>query len=186
MEDHAIIELYWAREEQAIAETEKKYGAYCRTIAQNILRDQQDTEECLNDTWMKTWNSLPPQRPHVFPVYLGTITRNLCLNRLRSASAQKRGANKLNMAYEELQESVPAAGSVEDAVSARELGRLLDRFLRTLSEKECCIFLRRYWYMDTLSQIARRCHMTDGGVKATLHRTRKKLKAYLEQEGYDL
>ena len=186
MEDQAIIDLYWAREEQAITETEKKYGAYCRSIARNILHNQADTEECLNDTWMKTWNSLPPQRPHVFPVYLGTITRNLSLNRIRYASAGKRGANTLELAYEELQESVPANSSVEEVVSARELGRKLDRFLRTLPEKECAIFLRRYWYMDTNAQIAKRYRMTAGGIKASLHRTRKKLKAYLEQEGYDL
>lgn len=184
MDDKAIIDLYWAREERAITETEKKYGAYCRSIARNILRDRADQEECLNDTWLQTWNSLPPQRPHVFPVYLGSITRNLSLNRIRRASAQKRGGNRPELAYEELQESVPAALSVEEQVAARELGRVLDRFLRTLPEKECCIFLRRYWYMDSNLQIAQRYHMTEGGVKASLHRTRKKLKAHLEQEGY--
>ena len=186
MDDQAIINLFWAREEQAITETEKKYGSYCRSIARNILRSVSDQEECLNDTWLQPWNSLPPQRPSVFPVYLGTITRNLSLNRIRHASAQKRGANKLELAYEELQESVPANSTVEEQVAARELGRKLDSFLRNLSQKECCIFLRRYWYMDTIAQIARRYHMTEGGVKASLHRTRKKLKAYLEQEGYDL
>lgn len=186
MDDQTIINLFWAREEQAITETEKKYGPYCRSIARNILRNVSDQEECLNDTWLHTWNSLPPQRPSVFPVYLGTITRNLSLNRIRHASAQKRGANRLELAYEELQESVPAGSTVEEQVATRELGRKLDRFLRNLPQKDCCIFLRRYWYMDTNSQIAQRYHMTEGGIKANLYRTRKKLKAYLEQEGYDL
>ena len=185
MDDQTIMDLYWERKEQAIAETEKKYGAYCRSIAWNILQDHRDAEECLSDTWMKLWNTLPPQRPHVFPAYLGTITRNLSLNRLRLASAQKRSVRGLELSYEELQQSVPDGCSVELQVEARELGRSLDRFLRTLQKKECCIFLRRYWYMDSHRQIADRYHMTEGAVKSNLHRTRKKLKAYLEQEGFD-
>lgn len=186
MDDQTIMDLYWARSEQAIDETKKKYGTYCRSIAWNILRDTRDTEECLNDTWLRTWNSLPPQRPQVFSAYLGTIVRNLSLNQLRLASAQKRNTGRLELSYEELQESVPDGCTAEAQVEARELGRSIDRFLRTLPDRERCIFLRRYWYMDSHRQIARRCHMTEGGVKANLHRTRKKLKAYLTQEGYDL
>lgn len=185
MEDSTIIDLFWARSEDAIRETERKYGSYCRSIAWNILHNRADTDECLNDTWLHTWNALPPQRPQVFPIYLGTITRNLSLNRLRKAAAQKRGSNRLELAYEELQESVPAKNAVEEQIAARELGRELDRFLRSLPEKDCSMFLRRYWYMDSLSQIANRYHMTEGCVKTRLHRIRKKLKAYLEQEGYE-
>lgn len=186
MEDQAIVELYWARKEQAIRETEKKYGTYCRAIAWNILQDRRDTEECLNDTWMKTWTSIPPQRPVILSAYLGTITRNLSLNRLRTAAAQKRNAGSLERSYEELQESIPDGCSAEAQVNLRELGRSIDCFLRSLPQRDCCIFLRRYWYMDTNLQIARRYHMTEGSVKANLHRTRKKLKAYLAQEGYDV
>lgn len=186
MEDHAIIDLYWARNEQALTETENKYGNYCRSISSNILHDHADVEECMNDMLLQAWNSLPPQRPHVFPVYLGTIIRNLSLNRLRRASAKKRGSNLPELAYEELQESVPSTCTVEEQISARELGRALDRFLRTIPEKDCCIFLRRYWYLDTHGQIATRMRMTEGGVKVNLHRTRKKLRAYLAQEGYDI
>ncbi len=184
MEDHAIIDLYWTRNEQAIAETEKKYSGYCRSIAWNILRDYRDAEECLSDTWMKLWNIIPPQRPHVFPAFLGTITRNLALNRLRMATAKKRTACGLELSYEELQESVPAGSSAEEQVETRELGRSLDKFLRTLPGRECSIFLRRYWYMDTHAQIAQRYRMTSGSVKAILHRIRKKLKTHLEREGY--
>ena len=186
MDDQAIIDLYWAREERAIEETTQKYGGSCRSIAQNILGNRSDTEECLNDTWLQTWNSLPPQRPAILPVYLGTITRNLSLNRCRRANAQKRGRGVPELAYEELQESVPDGTTVEQQVNARELGRALDRFLRTLPQKDACIFLRRYWYMDPNVQIARRYGMTEGGVKTNLHRTRKKLKTYLQQEGYAL
>jgi len=186
MDDQGIMNLYWARDEQAIHETEIKYAAYCRSIAWNILRDRRDTEECLSDTWMKVWNSIPPQRPNVFLAYLGTITRNLALNRIRLASAKKRAASGLELSYEELQESVPDGSSAETWVEARELGRSLDRFLRSLPQKDCCIFLRRYWYMDTNRQIAHRYHMPEGSVKANLPRTSKKLKAYLEREGYGL
>ncbi len=184
MDDQAIIDLYWARAEQAIAETEKKYGAYCQSIAWNILRNCQDTEECVNDTWMRTWNSLPPQRPSIFPAYLGTITRNLSLTLIRSSTRQKRSPRGLELSYEELEEGVPDSCSVEAAVDARELGRHIDRFLRSLSEKDRCIFLRRYWYMDTHRQIAHRYHMTEGSVKSKLHKIRNKLKLYLQQEGY--
>jgi len=184
MDDQKIIDLYWAREERAVQETERKYGVYCRAIAWNILRDRSDTEECVNDTWMKTWNSLPPQRPAVFSAYLGTITRNLSLNRVRLASARKRSAEDLVLSYDELQESVPDGCSVEKQVDARELGRVIDRFLRTQPQKNSCIFLRRYWYMDSHRQIASRYHMSVSAVKSNLHRTRQKLKVYLQQEGY--
>ena len=186
MDDNAIMDLYWSRNEQAIAETQQKYGGYCWSIAQNILHNRSDVEECVNDTWLQTWNSLPPQRPQVFPVYLGTITRNLSLNRCRSAAAQKRGAGKLTLAYDELEESIPDTSTVEQQVALRTLGREIDRFLRTLSHKDCCIFLRRYWYMDTTRQIAQRYHMTESGIKVNLHRTRKKLKQHLEQEGISI
>ena len=186
MDDQSIINLYWAREERAIDETEKKYGSYCRSIAQNILHNWSDTEECLNDTWMKTWNSLPPQRPNIFPVYLGTITRNLSLSRCRAANTKKRGCGMLDLAYEELQESIPGSYSVEQQIAAQELGQILDKFLRQLPQKDCCIFLRRYWYMDTTIQIAKRYHMTENSVRVNLHRTRRKLKTHLEQEGYSL
>ena len=184
MEDEDIITLYWERNEQAIAETQRKYGSYCRSIAQNILKNRSDAEECLNDTWLRTWNSLPPQRPRVLPVYLGTITRNLSLSRCRASNTLKRGRGTLELVYEELQESVPGSSSPEEQVMLRELGSRIDQFLRKLPAKSCCIFLRRYWYMDTTLQIAARYGMTESGVKVNLHRTRKQLQAYLEQEGF--
>lgn len=182
MEDHAIIALYFAREERAIAETDKKYGSYCRSVAYHILKNRDDTEECVNDTYMNAWNSIPPQRPGVLSVFLGTITRNLSLNRYRAAKTQKRGGGQLPMALEELEFCMPAGQSAESEVEAAEVGRMIDRFLRSLPERERCIFLRRYWYVDSLHEIACRYRMSEGTVKSTLFRTRKKLKDYLEKE----
>ncbi len=184
MDDQNIVALYWARDQRAIQETSDKYGTYCRSIAQNILRNTADSEECLNDTWLSAWNSLPLQRPAILSSYLGTITRNLSLTRYRAENTQKRSGHRLAFSYEELQESIPDSCSAEESVNARELGRTLDQFLRTIPEQDCCIFLRRYWYLDSISQISSRYDLTEGAVKTRLHRIRKKLKQYLEQEGY--
>lgn len=183
MEDQAIIDLYWAREEQALTETDRKYGGYCRSIACNILKDPGDTEECVNDTYWKAWNAMPPKRPTILPVFLGTITRNLALNRIEAGRSRKRGGGQLTLALEELDGCIPARENVEQTVEAAELGQTLDRFLRSLPDRDRCIFVRRYWYMDALRDIARRHHMTEGGVKSNLFRTRKKLRTLLEQEG---
>ena len=183
MEDHAIIDLYWAREERALEETETKYGSYCRSIARNILASPEDTEECVNDTYLRAWNAMPPQRPAVLSAFLGKITRNLSLDRWKRSRAEKRGGGQLPLALEELTTCVPAADNVAEAMEALELSRVLDSFLRKLPEKECCIFLRRYWYLDGAQTIARRFHMTEGSVKSQLFRTRTKLRAYLEKEG---
>ena len=186
MDDQAIVALFWARDERAIEELSRKYSVYCRSIARNILKDSADAEECVNDTWLSTWNSLPPRKPALLSAYVAAITRNLSLSRYRADHAAKRGGRSLAFSYEELQESVPDSCSAEDAVSARELGTLLDQFLRSLPDRDCCLFLRRYWYYDTITQIAHRYGMTEGTVKTRLHRIRKKLKLYLEQEGYSL
>lgn len=186
MDDQTIVSLYWARDQRAIQETSEKYGTYCRSIAQNILKNAADSEECLNDTWLNAWNSLPPQRPAILSSYLGTITRNLSLSRYRADNTQKRHGDRLAFSYEELQESIPDSCSAEEAVNVKELGRTLDQFLRTLPPQDCCIFLRRYWYLDSMHQIACRYDLAESTVKTRLHRIRKKLKTYLEQEGYTL
>ena len=183
MEDSAIIDLYWAREERALQETETKYGGLCRSIAFNILQSREDSEECVNDTWFRAWNTMPPQRPGVLPAFLSRIIRNLSLDRWKRTRADKRGGGQLPLALEELGDCVPAAGSVEEALALEELTRVLDRFLRTLPERECCIFLRRYWYVDSTRDIARRYEMAEGSVKSTLYRVRQKLRAQLEKEG---
>lgn len=183
MEDSAIIELYFQRCEQALVETACKYGGYCRSIAQNILKDPSDTEECVNDTWLQAWNSIPPQRPMVLRVYLGTITRNLSLNRFRANRTLKRGGGQMTVALDELEFCLSLGESAEQHMEAEELGRLIDAFLRGLSERDRYIFLRRYWYVDSVRQIARRLHMSEGTVKSNLFRTRQKLKQLLSREG---
>ena len=181
MEDTGIIDLYWARDERAVEETDRKYGAYCRAISYRILKNRQDVEECLNDTYVRAWNAMPPQRPFALGAFLGKIVRNLSLNYYRAGHAQRRGGGQVPLLLEELKDC--AAESPEQALEAAELSRLLDRFLRSLPQKECCIFMRRYWYLDPVDEIARRYHMPLGTVKSSLFRTRQKLRAYLVQEG---
>lgn len=184
MEDREIVELYWARKEQAITETDQKYGAYCRTIARNILHSRQDAEECVSDTWLKAWNAMPPKRPSILSVFLGTITRNLSLDRYRAEQSQKRGGGQVPLVWEELEHCVSGRMDLETSFSMGELSALLDGFLRSLPDRDRCIFIRRYWYTDSILDIARRCRMSEGAVKVKLHRIRKKLRTRLEQEGY--
>ena len=183
MDDSAIIALYWAREERALEETSAKYGSFCRNIAFHILCNSEDTEECVNDTWLRAWNAIPPQRPAILSAFLGKITRNLSLDRYRVDRAAKRGGGQLPVALEELGDCIPHLDNVEDQISMKELSRLLDRFLRSLPERDCCVFMRRYWYVESTREIARRYEMAEGSVKSILHRTRQKLRNYLEKEG---
>ena len=186
MEDSKIIDLYWARNEQALTETDLKYGSLCRTIAYNILHNTEDSEECVNDTWLRAWHTMPPQRPSVLQAFLGKITRNLSLDRYKAARAEKRGGGQLPLALAELGDCIPAAGSVEETLEMQEITRALDRFLRSIPERDCCIFLRRYWFVDSTREIAKRYDLAEGTVKSVLHRTRSKLKHWLEQEGIAL
>lgn len=183
LRDTDIIRLYWDRNEQAIAETAESYGKYCYSIAFHILHDKEDSDECVNDTWFRAWNAIPPQRPKRLAIFLGTITRNLSFDKWKHKNALKRGSGEMELALDELAECVPAVHSTEEAVEAAELERLLNQFLHTLPEKECSIFLRRYWYVEEYSEIAKSYGMNLNTVKTSLFRTRKKLKDYLEQEG---
>ena len=183
LEDSKIIDLYWARNEQALAETDTKYGSYCRTIARNILRNFEDTEECVSDTWLHAWNSMPPQRPGILSAFLGRITRNLSFDRCKYQQAAKRGGGALPLALDELGECIPASGRVEHELEQKELAAAIDRFLRTLPEKDCNLFLRRYWYVDSISVIADRYGMKENTVKSILFRTREKLRKFLGEEG---
>ena len=183
MTDADIVTLYWARDEQAIAQTAQKFGAYCRKIAMNLLGSQEDAEECENDTWMAAWNSMPDNRPARLAPYLGRITRNLALDRFDKTTAQKRGCGQSFAPLDELAECVAAPGSVEESFDAAETGRLISAFLRTLPEETRNIFLRRYWYCDATADIAARYGLTESKVRVTLHRTRGKLAAYLQKKG---
>lgn len=186
MQDQDIIELYWARDERAIDETSSKYGNYCFSIADSILKDHGACEECISDTWLRTWNTLPPKRPAILSSYLGTITRNFAISRYRASTAFKRRGNRLSIAYEELEECISNQETPEDMVSLQELGRELSRFLRSLPQKDRCIFVRRYWYMDSIQDISRRYEMPQGTIKAKLHRIRQSLKEDLQKAGYSV
>ena len=183
LKDTEILDLYFDRNEQAIAETQTKYGSYCFSIAYHILHDQDDSDECVNDTWMRAWNSIPPSRPEYLNIFLGTITRNLSFDRYKRKKALKRGSGEMELELDELAECIPSGSNTEEAVEAAELQRLINEFLRTLPEKECNVFLRRYWYSEEYGDIAKRYGMKLNSVKTSLFRTRGKLKAFLEEQG---
>lgn len=181
MEDHTIVEMYWSRDPEAIRETGKKYGSYCRAIARNILRNTRDEEECVNDTWLNAWNAMPENRPVLLAPFLGKITRNLALNRYKAARAQRRGGGELPLVLEELSECVSDDDTVR-TLEAMELEQAVNRFLYMLSERDCNVFLRRYWFSESLSEIAGRYGMRESSVKTCLYRSREKLRRYLEKE----
>lgn len=186
MEDREIVNLYWERNSSAIKETASKYGGYCKAIAKNILGSDEDAEECVNDTYLNTWNSIPPSRPNVLSTYLGKITRNLSFDRFRHRHAGKRGGGEMELVLEELGECVSDADSVEQEAEKKELVRAINSFLDTLPQEKCGIFLCRYWYAIPVSEIATRFSMKEGNVSVILNRIRGKLRTYLIERGYDL
>lgn len=186
VEDKQIIDLYWARAEAAISETAKKYGRYCHSIAFNILHSHEDSEECVNDTFFNAWRAIPPQHPGKFAAFLDTITRHLSLNKWEQYSAEKRGRGQVPLVLEELNDCIPASENVEQVVDDLALTELLNRFLGTLSTDSRKIFMRRYWYMNTIKEIAKGYSMSESKVKMSLLRSRKELKQLLEKEGFDL
>lgn len=183
MDDELILELYFARDQQAVRETEDKYGAYCQRISQRILGSRDDAEECVNDTWLQTWNTIPPQRPRCFSAFLGRITRNLSLDRWESRQAQKRGGGQTAVLLSELRDCLPSRESPERQLEQRELGEILTCWLSQQPQKNRVAFVRRYWYADTLAETAERIGCTTGAAKAMLHRMRRSLRTYLEKEG---
>lgn len=182
MDDNRIIELYWSRSEQAITETASKYGAYCRHIAYHILYNEEDSEECVNDTYLHAWNAIPPHRPDKLRVFLGKITRNLSLDRYDRKNAAKRGNGQIPLVLDELQESIPNRWDVEKTVEERELAESLNRFLGMQSERNRNIFLRRYWYLNSIREIAEDFDLRESNVKMILMRTREKLQEHLAKE----
>lgn len=186
MEDEGILQLYFARDEKAIEATEKKYGSYCTAIARNILGTREDAEECVNDTYLKAWNAIPPHKPEVLSGFLGKITRNLAFNRYKRNTADKRGGGELPFVLEELAGCVSDKETVEQVIEYKALVRDLNGFLGTLPEKKRNIFICRYFYTDGIDRIALRYGMTYGGVSMTLKRLRTKLHSYLTKRGYEL
>ena len=182
MDDEQIISLYWQRSEAAIGATAEKYGRYCHTIAYNILHNREDAEECVNDTYWGAWTSIPPQRPRRLMAYLGRITRNLSLNRYQCYTAEKRGQGQTALALSELAECIPAAGDVEDHWNEMALVRAIEGFLRSQPTEKRNIFIRRYWYLIPLREIAQSYQMREQKVASLLFRMRKQLKTHLERE----
>ncbi|MDY5612941.1 RNA polymerase sigma factor [Dysosmobacter sp.] len=182
MEDHQIVDLYWQRSSDAIAESSAKYGGYCHTIAYRILGNRQDAEECVNDTWAGAWNAMPVHRPTYLGAFLGTITRRIACNRLCAQRAEKRGGGELTLVLEELTDCIPHAPSAAQAVEDTELEQAVSRFLHTLSRRDCSLFLRRYWFAEPVADIAARYGLRVGTVKTSLCRSREKLRRYLEKE----
>lgn len=179
MDDHEIIELYWKRAESAISETQQKYGSYCRSIAYGILQNHEDSEECVSDTWLRAWEAMPPQRPNKLSAFLGRITRNLALDKYDYNRAAKRNG-PMDQLLSELSECIPEK---RDDYAQVELAQILSGFLRELPRERRNLFLRRYWYCESIEELAKRYSMSQSAVKSSLFRTRSKLKAHLEKEG---
>ncbi len=186
MDDSRIVDLYWQRDEQAITETQTKYGSYCLKISMNILDNHEDAEECVNDTYIRAWNSMPTERPTRLGAFLAKITRNLSLDRYKANHAAKREQSLFLVSLDELGECVPSGGfedEVEIAVEAERIGRCINAFLHRQRAEVRDVFICRYFYSETLDSIANRFGMTESRVKSMLHRTREKLRKYLESEG---
>lgn len=186
MEDGKILDLYFDRDERALDETQKKYGGYCFSVANGILRCTEDAEEVVSDTWLRAWDSIPPRCPTFLRLFLGKIARNLAFTRWRSLTAAKRGGGELELVLEELSECIPGREAVDDALNAKELAQSIRGFLDTVPEREQDIFLRRYFYAEPTDVIAARYGMKNANVLRILSRTRTKLNDYLTKEGYDL
>ncbi|MBE6923943.1 MAG: RNA polymerase sigma factor [Ruminococcaceae bacterium] len=184
MNDDQILDLYFARDERAIRETNETYGAYCMQVAERILCDRQDAEEMVNDTLLRAWHTIPPKRPVVFKLYLAKIVRNLAFSRYRARAAEKRGGGELTLALEELSECVGGGDDPQERVDVKELTVAIQRFLDTVSPRDRKIFIRRYFFVESTADIASRFGLKESNVLMILVRVRKKLKGYLIKEGF--
>ena len=182
LEDHNIVDLYWFRDENAISETDKKYGSYCSTIANNILYNLEDSKECVNDTYLKTWNSIPPTRPKILKSFLGKITRNLALNIYKSKNCQKR-KGEVPLVLDELKECIPSQNDIDTEMEEKYLTKYINEFLKSLPREKRIIIVQRYWYLYSIKDIAEKNNLSQSNVKMTLSRFRTKLKEFLEERG---
>lgn len=184
MEDEQIITLYWNREETAIAESSRKYGSYCHAIADGILHNQEDAEECVNDTWLRAWNAMPPERPSALRFFFAKITRNLSLSRWRNHHADKRGGGQMPLLLEELAECTDRTADVESQADYHAMQESLNRFLHSLSDRDLRLFLGRYFYAQKLSDLAERSGISVKNIAVILHRIRKRLHEHFIKEGF--
>lgn len=183
MEGKEIIELFFKRDESAVEKTAETYGSYCKKIAMNILDSHEDSEECVNDAFLKAWELIPPNRPEKLSAFLGKLTRNLAINKLKYRSAEKRGSLKSDLILDELSEVISDNSSVELQQERKELIREINGFLRKLPGQKRNVFIRRYWYCDSVKEIAVSNGLSENNVSVILNRTRKKLKQHLEKKG---
>lgn len=184
IEDQVIIDLFLQRNETAIANCETQYGPYCFKIANNILNNHSDAEECVNSTWYKAWESIPPEIPHHFRLYLATITRNTAFSMYNYLHRKKRGAGNFSLVLDELAECVASNSSVELDYEGKELSETINKFIHSLPQPARSVFVRRYYFADSAKAIASHYHMSENAVNVLLHRTRSKLKKELAKEGY--
>lgn len=184
LSDEAIIDLYWNRDETAIRATDDKYGRYLYAIAYNIVRDDPDCEECLNDTYLSTWNRIPPTKPNIFQIFLSKITRNVAVDKYRTRNAAKRIPSELTLSLEELDECIPSDSTVEGDYATREIGDILYAYLRKLNRRSLMIFICRYYFADSIASIAEMLKVSESTVFRELAKIREGLKTRLEQEGY--
>lgn len=186
MDDSKIIELFFSRSEDAIIHCKTKYEKYCHSIAYNILHNQEDSDECLNDTWLSAWDTIPPAKPLVLSTYLGKITRNHALDRYRNYTAKKRNGNQTTIVLEELSECISSGQNIEDEIiNKNEIIQIFDSFLDELSSNARIIFLQRYWYMMSVKDIAHNNNLSQSAVKMSLLRSRECLKQRLVKEEYE-
>ena len=183
MEDDSIVNLYWARSENAISETSKKYGDYCYSIAYGILGNAEDAAESVNDTYLDAWNAIPPHRPTILSTFLGKITRRISIDKWRRRTAEKRGGNEITLALDELDECIPTKRSVEEEVELAELAKVIDRFVMSLPPVQRRVFICRYWYLDSISAISQQFGFSQSKVKMMLHRQRMKLEFRAQGRG---
>lgn len=184
MEDNQIIQLFFERDEEAIKETKIKYGAYCMSIARNILHNQEDCEECLNDTLFRAWKLIPPEKPRYFNLFLAKIIRNLAFDTYRKKHAEKRGFNEIPVVLDELAECISNHETSESIFHEKQVKELMNQFLRELPKKERNIFIRRYFFVESIPSIAERYCVSENTVYIILSRKRTELKEYLKKGGY--
>lgn len=186
MDDKEIVEMYLARSELAVTATSEKYGNYLGRIARNILEHEEDAEECVNDAYLKAWRSIPPNHPHNFAAYLGRITRNIALDLLRKSGRLKRGGSTVDAVLEEIKDLATEDAGPESELDSQYTMRLINEYLSRQPKEKRIIFVRRYWYMDPLRDIALAQGVTEGKIKSVLHRMRTELKKFLEKGDVDL
>lgn len=186
MEDREIIQLFWERDELAVREAFRKFGSYCGSIARGILKNREDSEDCVNETLMRAWESIPPQKPPSLCAYLGRITKNIALDRIKHSAREKRGGGELTSVFEELAEIIPSAVDVESTAESKEMMSAISRFLRRLPAMNRQAFVLRYWYCRGVPDIAAELGIKEDYTYVILGRVRSKLRDYLKKEGYDV